>query len=146
MPAAIFRSRYPATVLYQINSATTKGLEMDIRHCVSRAWQTYLNYTFESGSLTESGNTVRNWDLPRHMVRFGADYTHKKFKGNVQGSTILFPLMIFSATAGVRNGCFFNTTVRCRLFRLNRERIFADVVFRLLCAYKIFCRDARRHK
>lgn len=79
MPAVIFRSRYPATVLYQINSATTKGLEMDIRHCVSRAWQTYLNYTFESGSLTESGNTVRNWDLPRHMVRFGGDYTHKKF-------------------------------------------------------------------
>ena len=81
MPAAVFRSRYPATVLYQINSATTKGLEMDIRHCVSRAWQTYLNYTFESGSLTESGNIVRNWDLPRHMVRFGADYTHKKFNG-----------------------------------------------------------------
>ena len=60
MPAAIFRSRYPATVLYQINSATTKGLEMDIRHRVSRAWQTYLNYTFEPGSLTESGNIVQN--------------------------------------------------------------------------------------
>lgn len=66
---------------YNMNTATTKGMELDIHHRVSRAWQTYFNYTFESGSLTEGGSTIRNWDLPRHMVHFGADYTYKKFNG-----------------------------------------------------------------
>ena len=66
---------------YNMNSAMVKGMELDVKHRLSRDWRTYLNYTFESGELTYGGVTERNWDIPKHMLNFGVDYTHGNFNG-----------------------------------------------------------------
>lgn len=83
---------------YNMDEAMTKGAELEIRHRINRDWRTYLTYTFESGELTNKGVTVRNWDLPKHMIRFGVDYTHKKFNGILDAQYVSARQSVDSAT------------------------------------------------
>ena len=66
---------------YNMNSSMAKGVELEVKHRLNRDWRTYLNYTFESGELTSGGTTERNWDIPKHMLSFGVDYTRGNFNG-----------------------------------------------------------------
>lgn len=83
---------------YNMNEAMTKGAELEIRHRINRDWRTYLTYTFESGELTNKGVTKRNWDLPKHMVRFGVDYTYKNFNGILDAQYVGARQSVDSAT------------------------------------------------
>ena len=66
---------------YNMNEAMVKGIEFDVKQRLSRDWQAYLNYTYESGEYTNGGYTYRDWYLPKHMAGFGIDYSHGKFSG-----------------------------------------------------------------
>lgn len=66
---------------YNMNSAMAKGVEFEVKHRLNRDWRTYLNYTFESGEVTNGGMTERDWDIPKHMLSFGFDYTRGNFNG-----------------------------------------------------------------
>lgn len=65
---------------YNMNKGMTKGLELSYAHKFDKNWNTYLNYTFESGETTNSsGITSRNYNLPKHMIAMGVDYTKNRF-------------------------------------------------------------------
>ena len=65
---------------YNMNEGMTKGMELSYNHKFDDNWKSYINYTFESGDLTDSkGVTTRNYDLPKHMVAMGLDYTKDRF-------------------------------------------------------------------
>ena len=66
---------------YNMDSSRTKGVEFEIKHRLNRDWRTYLNYTFESGEITSAGVTEHDWDIPKHMLSFGIDYTKGNFNG-----------------------------------------------------------------
>ena len=68
---------------YNMNKSMIKGVELAVKHRFHRDWQTYFNYTFESGEDTIGGKTYRNWDLPKHMMRFGIEYNRDKFNGTL---------------------------------------------------------------
>ena len=66
---------------YNLNEAMVKGAEFELKHRFHRDWRAYFNYTFESGEYTRGGKTERDWDLPKHMMRFGIEYNRNKFNG-----------------------------------------------------------------
>ena len=59
---------------YNMNRGRTKGAEIAMKYDFSHDWHTYLNYTYETGTLTSGGVTRDNYDIPRHMVHTGIEW------------------------------------------------------------------------
>ncbi|SEP31070.1 TonB-dependent receptor [Propionispora vibrioides] len=66
------------TAYYNMDSGMAKGIEFELKSKMTPTWSSYLNYTFESGENTSSGQTTRNWDIPKHLLHAGVEYSKNK--------------------------------------------------------------------
>lgn len=55
--------------------AKKKGFEFSATHQFSDKVSGYLNYAWE----TESIDGEHNWDIPKHLIHFGAEFTDKRW-------------------------------------------------------------------
>lgn len=63
---------------YNLDSGMAKGIEFELKSKMTPTWSSYLNYTFESGENTASDQTTRNWDIPKHLLHAGVEYSKNK--------------------------------------------------------------------
>lgn len=63
---------------YNLDNATAKGVELELKHKLNDNWSSYFNYTYERGENESNDQTTRNWDIPRHLLHAGVDYTYGK--------------------------------------------------------------------
>lgn len=63
---------------YNLDNATAKGVELELKHKLNDNWSSYFNYTYERGENESNDQTTRNWDIPRHLLHTGIDYTYGK--------------------------------------------------------------------
>lgn len=73
---------------YNMNEAFAKGFELGADYRPAKAWRMYLNYTFESAALTANGVTVRNWDIPKHMLHIGVDWAKDRWNVGLDGTYV----------------------------------------------------------
>lgn len=67
---------------YNMDSGMEKGVEFELKHKFDDQWSSYINYTFESGELTNAGVTTRNWEIPKHLLHFGVTNKWGKLTSN----------------------------------------------------------------
>lgn len=84
---------------YNADSAFAKGFELGLNYRLTHDWQTYLNYTFESADLTTGGVTERDWDIPKHMLHMGLDWTKGRYNAGID-ATYVSARQDVSATTG----------------------------------------------
>lgn len=73
-------TRNKVKAYYNMNSALSKGVEFELKNQLNPNWNSYVNYTFETGEYTSNGQTASNYDIPKHLLHFGVDYTKNKFE------------------------------------------------------------------
>ena len=71
-------TRNAVKAYYNMDSGMAKGIELSLKHKMDPNWSSYFNYTFESGENTASGQTTRNWDIPKHLIHAGVEYSKDK--------------------------------------------------------------------
>ena len=57
------------------DNATKKGVEIEAKHKFNDKWGAYINYAWETGEY--NGETA--YDIPKHIVHFGAEYNYNKW-------------------------------------------------------------------
>lgn len=57
---------------------TAKGIEAELKRKFSPRWSAYCNYTFETGESIWDGKGEHDWDIPKHLMHFGMEYTYGK--------------------------------------------------------------------
>ncbi len=72
-----------------VGDAKTHGFEIALNHHHSDAWTSYINYTWQTGTITENGKTEKkNCDIPRHLLHLGTTYNKDAWTVNVDGMFI----------------------------------------------------------
>lgn len=51
----------------------------ELQHTIDSDWKSYLNYACETGKNTILGQEQTNYDIPKHLLHAGIEYTHKKW-------------------------------------------------------------------
>ncbi|GBG58120.1 colicin I receptor [Sporomusaceae bacterium FL31] len=75
-----------ANVWENIDSATRKGIEIDITHQLSDKWAVYTNYAWQKGNWDHSvanGEGKRLASIPEHLLHFGGNYKIDKWNANL---------------------------------------------------------------
>ena len=62
-----------------IDQAKRRGIEFELQHTIDSDWKSYLNYAHETGKNTILGQEQTNYDIPKHLLHAGIEYTHKKW-------------------------------------------------------------------
>ena len=106
---------------YNVNSAMAKGMEFEVKRRLNRDWRTYLNYTFESGEMTSKGITRRNWDIPKHMLRFGVEYTRGNFNGVLDAQYVSARQSVDSLTGEYGSEDSFFLTNLCLNYKVDEH-------------------------
>lgn len=72
-----------------VGKADTKGFELSVTHTFSDMWSSYLNYTWQIGTINEEGDDGRgehrNYQLPRHLFHAGVTYTNNPWTVSLDG-------------------------------------------------------------
>lgn len=69
-----------------VGKADTKGFELAVTHTFSALWSSYMNYTWQIGTVNEEGNGEhRNYQLPRHLFHVGVTYTNNPWTISLDG-------------------------------------------------------------
>lgn len=68
-------------VYENLESATRKGIEVDLTHKINSKWDVYTNYAWQKGSWDSSQGVIT--DIPTHLLHFGGNYHYKKVKVNL---------------------------------------------------------------
>ena len=106
---------------YNVNSAMAKGMEFEVKRRLNRDWRTYLNYTFESGEMTSKGITRRNWDIPKHMLHFGVEYTRGNFNGVLDAQYVSARQSVDSLTGEYGSEDSFFLTNLCLNYKVDEH-------------------------
>ncbi len=85
-PAGSFLPDKMAKVWENIDSATRKGIELDVTHNINSKWDIYTNYALQKGkwdsSVEKSAGTNLS-EIPTHLLHFGGNYHHAKWSANL---------------------------------------------------------------
>ena len=57
------------------DEASKCGIEFDVRHEFDDSLNGYFNYTWQNGEITTDNQTNNDYDIPKHIVHMGLDYT-----------------------------------------------------------------------
>lgn len=69
-----------------VGKADTKGFELAINHTFNPQWSSYMNYTWQIGTLNETGKAEKpNYDIPRHLFHMGVTYTNNPWTVSLDG-------------------------------------------------------------
>lgn len=72
-----------------VGKADTKGFELSVNHTFSDLWSSYLNYTWQIGTIDESGGGGRgehkNYQIPQHLFHMGVTYTNNPWTVSLDG-------------------------------------------------------------
>lgn len=74
-----------ARVYENLDSATRKGIEIDLTHKLSDKWDVYTNYAWQKGTyhsaVSDTSFTTIS-AIPTHLLHFGGNYRYGKWTGN----------------------------------------------------------------
>ena len=72
-----------------LGDSKTHGFEISVNHHHSDDWTSYVNYTWQTGTISENGQSeFKNYDIPRHLLHLGTTYNKDAWTVNLDGMFI----------------------------------------------------------
>ena len=72
-----------------LGDSKTHGFEISVNHHHSDDWTSYVNYTWQTGTISENGKSeFKNYDIPRHLLHLGTTYNKDAWTVNLDGMFI----------------------------------------------------------
>lgn len=110
-------------------SEKRRGVELDLSHKFDDNWGAFLNYAWQSGTVSRSAvadtnissqNNVAVYGIPKHIFHAGVNYTNKKLSGLLECQYVSARQSADEVTGeyGAEDAyCLFNASVNYKLFK-----------------------------